>query len=395
MAELGGSGGDLGGGGITLSQDIQDALNGANAPSAGNVFATMADVAAAGAPQNLQSVLNTGSSATITSGAPFVIVNEIASPEQTRFYMDDLLTEWSTTGLTGMMRIQIDGASGLEVLDNELSKGFRYAADYSVAGIVDPRWIPDYGAVTAAIAAATPPTPGLNAVMNVDSAAALSSKTFNVTIIDGTGFIATTELIQSALGTGATSWLIRNSNDLATGIQQIELQTDGASAGTGTMTVTDTVSTKGLVYAADYSANFTDESLITKRYADVSNGIYGASNSLTLPHTATFGAFGLTFNPSLAGKFNIRQANYVVAGAVTQTTITNDKGDILNISNGNHVEWNNQNVGGVSTNIAHQNWIGHFNRYQFKSVIHAGGAPNDYRLMEIQLGSSPPTSPVN
>lgn len=43
MAELGGTGADLGGGGTTLSQDIQDALNGAAAPSAANVFATMAD----------------------------------------------------------------------------------------------------------------------------------------------------------------------------------------------------------------------------------------------------------------------------------------------------------------------------------------------------------------
>lgn len=47
MAELGGTSADLGGG-VFLTQDIQDALNGAASPDTGNVFATMADVAAAG-----------------------------------------------------------------------------------------------------------------------------------------------------------------------------------------------------------------------------------------------------------------------------------------------------------------------------------------------------------
>ena len=38
--------------------------------------------------------------------------------------------------------------------------------------------------------------------------------------------------------------------------------------GTGTMIVRDGEELKGLVNAADYSANFVNESLVTKRYVD-------------------------------------------------------------------------------------------------------------------------------
>lgn len=50
--------------------------------------------------------------------------------------------------------------------------------------------------------------------------------------------------------------------DIALGIQQITLRTDGV------MLVTDTILDTGLVYDADYSANFTARSLVDKAYVD-------------------------------------------------------------------------------------------------------------------------------
>jgi hypothetical protein len=372
------------------NNQFQAALS-ANAPTALNPFATIADIPAA---QDLQSVLNTGSTATITTGSPIEIINQVSSPEQTRFYMDDLLTEWSATGLTGKMQFQIDGTSGMQILDNELSKGVVYAADYS--SNFTARSLIDRGFADATYLSSVP---NLQAVLTAGSTAFLTSASTDLLILDGVGFVASSQFTFSAIATGETNMVLGNTSDLG-GSQTISFHTDGATAGTGYMRIGDGVNSKGLEYEGDYSANFTTNSLISKKYVDdlvapLGNGIYGFSNNLTVAHTASLGAFGLTFNTSLAGKFNIRQANYAISGAVTQTRITNDKGDILNISNGNHVEWNNQNVGGVSQNIVYQNWIGHFNRYQFRSAIHAGSQPNNYNLMEVQLGASPPMSPVN
>jgi hypothetical protein len=51
------------------------------------------------------------------------------------------------------------------------------------------------------------------------------------------------------------------------------------------MRVTDTVNTKGLEYAGDYSANFTDHSLITKKYFDDNvGGGGGGGNSTVIKH---------------------------------------------------------------------------------------------------------------
>lgn len=47
------------------------------------------------------------------------------------------------------------GGTGMLVSDTANSKGFQYVSDFSAVGTLDPRWVPDYGAVTAAISAYT------------------------------------------------------------------------------------------------------------------------------------------------------------------------------------------------------------------------------------------------
>ena len=49
------------------------------------------------------------------------------------------------------------------------------------------------------------------------------------------------------------------------------------------MVITDTVNTKGMEYAADYSANFTDRSLVDKAYVDAQGG-GGARSCCNLAH---------------------------------------------------------------------------------------------------------------
>lgn len=60
---------------------------------------------------------------------------------------DDAVTE------AGLKFESVSGVTALVVIDQIESKGLVYAADYSLVGTLDPRWIPDWGTVGAAIAA--------------------------------------------------------------------------------------------------------------------------------------------------------------------------------------------------------------------------------------------------
>src|SRR5690606_4477272 len=46
----------------------------------------------------------------------------------------------------------------ISITDTKNSKGLQYISDYSVNGTLDPRWIPDWGAVTNYVDANVPPT---------------------------------------------------------------------------------------------------------------------------------------------------------------------------------------------------------------------------------------------
>lgn len=63
-------------------------------------------------------------------------------------------------------------------------------------------------------------------------------------------------------------------------------QTIALNGADNNMIVTDAVSGKGLVYATDYSASFTPESLVSKRYVDSITGALGLSTVLTIDNTS-------------------------------------------------------------------------------------------------------------
>ena len=83
-----------------------------------------------------------------------------------------------------------------------------------------------------------------------------------------------------------------------------------------TATFTDDISYGGLKYAADYSANFTNLSLVTKQYVDSvagGNGIYGGSDDVPDATIATtLGSFG--FQPDSGAS----EYSFFTNGSVTQ-----------------------------------------------------------------------------
>lgn len=149
-------------GGTSITRYLPDneyqAAISANAPTALNPFATIADIT--GAAQNLQQVLSVGSGATITTNFTVYVFDntiEFASDNQTSGDVATLLLDsknptgagllWSD-GATGNERFLLINSSSMSIYDDFL-KGLVYDADYSAAGVLDDRWIPDYAAVKA------------------------------------------------------------------------------------------------------------------------------------------------------------------------------------------------------------------------------------------------------
>ncbi len=89
---------------------------------------------------------------------------------------------------------------------------------------------------------------------------------------------------------------------------QLAISNNGAN---NTMLIVDQLSSKGLVYATDYSTNFTPESLVSKRYVDnkttaltssVSNGLTYSGGSIKL-------GGNLVENTNIDGAFDLRIGN--------------------------------------------------------------------------------------
>lgn len=118
-----------------------------------------------------------------------------------------------------------------------------------------------------------------------------TTSTFGISNSNVTSSIITTTYSTGFENTTTLSRLF-TSNVSGSTINEIKLLKSAiAVANNGTnnsLLVTDTITNKGLVYSDDYSANFTDESLVSKRY------VMALTGSLTLQQV-------LTNNPSTGG----------------------------------------------------------------------------------------------
>ena len=85
------------------------------------------------------------------------------------------------------------GTSSIKVYDDTRNVGMVYAADYSTSGSTNPRWIPDWGAVTGytnystgGLTDGAPTASELNTATGTSPASAGSGTTFTVKDTTGT-----------------------------------------------------------------------------------------------------------------------------------------------------------------------------------------------------------------
>lgn len=104
------------------------------------------------------------------------------------------------------------------------------------------------------------------------------------------------------------------------------------------ITITDLTNAAGVVYAADYSTNFTDRSLIDKAYVDsVAGGldtVLSKNENITANRTANVGAFDLIFESNVNPYINRITINDFVAELYSENTSTNTASKITNSRTG-------------------------------------------------------------
>ena len=94
---------------------------------------------------------------------------------------------------------------------------------------------------------------------------------------------------------------------------------------TGAMTITDTINSKGIVYAGDYTGNFDNCSLVTKAYVDAEitggTGAIGGANGLSRISDNIVLGGALTGNTSLTGAYDLgfTHTNFNITAAVCVT----------------------------------------------------------------------------
>ena len=125
---------------------------------------------------------------------------------------------------------------------------------------------------------------------------------------------------------GQTNWsFVVSGSESSIYLSQGALSTDGT---VNTMLVRDTLSKKGLVYADDYTGNFTTHSLVTKGYVDSAVPNVGAGNGLQELSPAVVGLGGtLSQNTTISGEsFDLTIQNFDVltlTGSVVDIQLDN------------------------------------------------------------------------
>lgn len=136
---------------------------------ASGTIALLSDIPAL---QDLQSVLDEGSTGSVATD---ISITKTGASLSTSLTLNDTAAQLTqaNSGTSITSRFSVDDVSGTQmqyvnglnqqsavfngsamtIRDAINSKGLVYISDYSAAGTADPRWIPDYGAVTSAIAA--------------------------------------------------------------------------------------------------------------------------------------------------------------------------------------------------------------------------------------------------
>lgn len=275
---------------------------------------------------------------------------------------EELLLQFINAGLDDTNIVVEDF---ITVSDNINSIGMSYVNDYSVAGAASgDRWIPDKGYgnshiggndVDALIITPTVAEDGFAIVWNNTNSEYELSDRIEDTIYTADGTVTGARTV-----TAVTDFIRIRSDDAVSAATRSQYRVDPTviqmsylnnsladesriQFNNSGMTVLDDINSKGLVYVADYSANFTDRSLIDKGFADGeylalsggtmtgvidmgSNNIdnIGANNQLDLSNP-TGNSLGLgqgAVNASSTGDNNIGVGVSVLASVTSGTSNT-------------------------------------------------------------------------
>lgn len=176
------------------------------------------------------------------------------------------------------------GNAGMIVTDQNFHKGLVYALDYSVVGITDDRWIPDYGTVKALIPANITASNGLiktgsnialGGTFNSDIAITSSTNTFIVNAVNAA-------LLMNGDLAGEYQAIGSAGNAVSMVVKKGSLTSSIGIVATGGIVVTDFVNSSGIQNAGDYEANFVPRSLVTKQYVDSNTIASSTPASITL-----------------------------------------------------------------------------------------------------------------
>lgn len=171
--------------------------------------------------------------------------------------------------------ITLGGGGAITVTDSELAFGLVYATNYAALGVTSPRWIPDYGAVTAAITAAVPAVTANNGLTDTVAGQSHTIKlggpltgNTTVTVQPGQTLLFVDSLGRSEILLSPNQVIIEGFNSF------IQLSVTS-------MTVQDGNNATGLLYVADYSAI----GLTLNRWIPDLGGVKAYVASLQMPVT--------------------------------------------------------------------------------------------------------------
>lgn len=173
---------------------------------------------------------------------------------------------------------------------------------------------------------------------------------------DGTATAAFSLLGTASLGVGA-EW---GFDDTASGggIQRFALNGATGIGGVGII-LTDTSDSRGIVNAADYSANFINESLVTKRYVDAQvavDTLYTADSQLTSPRTLDANGNNLTFDN--VAQFKVENATDIIFDDTSNISFKIQRSAVTLFSFGASSNFNSSFVVGNTVSDIESIWIG-------------------------------------